>query len=74
MHDPPRHTQVRKVIADALSPRALERVKDIFEARAKALLGRLREREGEAVDVPAAGHTRDGGAVRALHDAFELER
>ena len=28
--DPPRHTQVRKVIADALSPRALERVKDIF--------------------------------------------
>ena len=49
--DPPRHTQVRKVIADALSPRALERVKGIFEARAKELLERLRQREGEPVDA-----------------------
>lgn len=49
--DPPRHTQVRKVIADTLSPRALERVKGIFEDRARALLGRLRERQGEAVDA-----------------------
>jgi cytochrome P450 len=49
--DPPRHTQVRKVIADALSPRALERIKDIFEARARELLARLRAREGEAVDA-----------------------
>ncbi|MEO6040838.1 MAG: cytochrome P450 [Croceibacterium sp.] len=40
--DPPRHTQVRKVIADALSPRALERIKGIFEVRAKELLARLR--------------------------------
>jgi cytochrome P450 len=43
--DPPRHTQVRKVIADALSPRALERVKGIFEARAHALLERIRDRD-----------------------------
>ena len=49
--DPPRHTQVRKVIADALSPRALERVRDIFEVRARELLARLRAREGEAVDA-----------------------
>jgi len=49
--DPPRHTQVRKVIADALSPRALERIKDIFEARAKELLARLRARESDAVDA-----------------------
>lgn len=49
--DPPRHTQVRKVIADALSPRALERVKAIFEERAAALLARLRARQGEAVDA-----------------------
>ena len=49
--DPPRHTQVRKVIADALSPRALERVKGIFEARAKELLNRLRAREAEPVDA-----------------------
>jgi cytochrome P450 len=43
--DPPRHTQVRKVIADALSPRALERVKSIFEDRARELVARLREHE-----------------------------
>jgi cytochrome P450 len=53
--DPPRHTQVRKVIADALSPRALERVKGIFETRARELLERLRARAnepgGEAVDA-----------------------
>jgi cytochrome P450 len=39
--DPPRHTKVRKVIADALSPRALERVKGIFADRASELLDRL---------------------------------
>jgi len=49
--DPPRHTQTRKVIADALSPRALERVRGIFEVRAQELLERLRARGGEPVDA-----------------------
>ena len=49
--DPPRHTQVRKVVADALSPRALERVKAIFEATARDFVADLRTREGEAVDA-----------------------
>jgi cytochrome P450 len=49
--DPPRHTQVRKVIQDALSPRALERVKAIFDQRAAELLERLRAHEGEPVDA-----------------------
>ena len=49
--DPPRHTQVRKVIADALSPRALERVRGIFQVRAQELLERLRARAGEPVDA-----------------------
>jgi len=49
--DPPRHTQVRKVIQDALSPRALERVKAIFERRADELLARLRQRGDEPVDA-----------------------
>jgi cytochrome P450 len=49
--DPPRHTQVRKVVQDALSPRALERTKDIFQRSAEEFIGRLREREGEAVDA-----------------------
>src|SRR5690606_12486943 len=49
--DPPRHTQVRKVIADALSPRALERVQGIFDQRARELVARLQAREGEPVDA-----------------------
>ncbi|MEN7538160.1 cytochrome P450 [Aurantiacibacter flavus] len=49
--DPPRHTQVRKVVSDALSPRALERTKAIFQASAEAFVGKLREREGEAIDA-----------------------
>lgn len=68
--DPPRHTQVRKVIADALSPRALERVKGIFEDRAKALLARLRQREGEAVD--AVGEVAQAYVFQVLPDILGL--
>ena len=68
--DPPRHTQVRKVIADALSPRALERVKDIFEARAQELLDRLRDREGETVD--AVGEVSQAYVFQVLPDILGL--
>jgi cytochrome P450 len=68
--DPPRHTQVRKVIADALSPRALERVKAIFDARAAELLGRLRAREGEAVD--AVGEVSQAYVFQVLPDILGL--
>ena len=68
--DPPRHTQTRKVIADTLSPRALERVKGIFEARAKELLDRLRAREGEAVD--AVGDVSQAYVFQVLPDILGL--
>ena len=68
--DPPRHTQVRKVIADALSPRALERVKSIFEARARELLDRLQAREGEAVD--AVGEVSQAYVFQVLPDILGL--
>ena len=68
--DPPRHTQVRKVIADALSPRALERVKHIFEVRAQELLARLRAREGEAVD--AVGEVSQAYVFQVLPDILGL--
>lgn len=68
--DPPRHTQVRKVIAETLSPRALERVKGIFEVRAQELLERLRAREGEAVD--AVSDISQAYVVQVLPDILGL--
>src|SRR3954468_15076115 len=49
--DPPRHTQVRKVIGDALSPRALDKMRSHFEAEADKLVAQLRERGDVAVDA-----------------------
>ncbi len=68
--DPPRHTKVRKVIADALSPRALERVKTIFEDRANALLAKLREKQGEPVD--AVGDVTQAYVFQVLPDILGL--
>ncbi|MEO6151569.1 MAG: cytochrome P450 [Croceibacterium sp.] len=66
--DPPRHTQVRKVIADALSPRALERIKDIFDSRAKELIARLRERD----TVDAVGDVSQAYVFQVLPDILGL--
>jgi cytochrome P450 len=66
--DPPRHTQVRKVIADALSPRALERVKGIFEQRARELLDRL---EGEDT-VDAVGDVTQAYVFEVLPEILGL--
>ena len=66
--DPPRHTQTRKVIADALSPRALERVKGIFEQRAKELLDRLR---GQGT-VDAVGDVAQAYVFQVLPDILGL--
>ena len=49
--DPPRHTKVRSVIGNALSPRTLEGMRGIFTAGAEALVAELREREGEVIDA-----------------------
>ena len=66
--DPPRHTQVRKVIADALSPRALERVKGIFGQRARELLDRL---EGEDT-VDAVGDVTQAYVFQVLPEILGL--
>ncbi len=68
--DPPRHTQVRKAIADTLSPRALERVKGIFETRAEELLANLRDRAEEPVD--AVGEITQAYVFRVLPDILGL--
>jgi len=49
--DPPRHTAVRPVIASALSPKALAKMTADFNADAEALLLRVKEHSGEAIDA-----------------------
>lgn len=70
--DPPRHTQVRKVIQDALSPRALERTKAVFEATAKDFIDALRAREGEAID--AVGEITQAYVFSVLPDVLGLPK
>ena len=51
--DPPRHTAVRAVIAEALSPKALASMGEAFRADAEALVLGLKEKSGTAIDAMA---------------------
>jgi cytochrome P450 len=51
--DPPRHTAVRAVISNALSPASLNRMADAFRADAQALVKRVKEKSGETIDAVA---------------------
>jgi 4-methoxybenzoate monooxygenase (O-demethylating) len=51
--DPPRHTQVRAVIANALSPRALSKMSEAFRADADALVRRVKAKSGSTIDAVA---------------------
>jgi len=51
--DPPRHSTVRAVIANALSPKALNKMADAFRADAQALVRRVKEKSGEPIDAVA---------------------
>jgi 4-methoxybenzoate monooxygenase (O-demethylating) len=51
--DPPRHTAVRSVIANALSPQALNKMADAFRADAQALVKSLKPKSGETIDAVA---------------------
>ena len=68
--DPPRHTQVRKVVSDALSPRALEGAKKTFQSAAEEFVAELRTREGEAID--AVGEITQAYIFRVLPDVLGL--
>jgi cytochrome P450 len=49
--DPPKHTSVRAVVSNALSPKALNSMAEAFRADARAVVGNLRRREGEVIDA-----------------------
>jgi cytochrome P450 len=50
-NDPPRHTAVRAVISNALSPASLNRMAEAFRTDAQALVRPLKERSGETIDA-----------------------
>jgi cytochrome P450 len=68
--DPPKHTRVRAVIGNALSPRALERMRGIFQAEAVRLVEELRGREGEVLD--AVGEITQRYVYKVLPDVLGL--
>ncbi len=70
--DPPRHTQVRKVVSDALSPRALEGAKVTFQNAAQEFVDELRAKEGEVVD--AVGDITQAYIFRVLPDVLGLPK
>jgi len=49
--DPPKHTRVRRVIGDALSPRTLDDMRGIFVAGADKLVAELKDRGGDVIDA-----------------------
>ena len=51
--DPPKHTAVRAVIGTALSPRALAKMSETFNAEAATLIGGLKARSGMKIDAIA---------------------
>ena len=52
--DPPRHTEVRLVIANAMSPRALAGMAEAFAREAERVIDRVLEAHDEPVDAVSA--------------------
>jgi cytochrome P450 len=51
--DPPKHTRVRAVVSNALSPKALNHMAENFRRDARSIVEGLRARAGEPVDAVA---------------------
>lgn len=49
--DPPKHTRVRAVVAEALSPKRLSHLAENFRVDAEALVASLRPRAGQSIDA-----------------------
>jgi cytochrome P450 len=68
--DPPKHTGVRAVVSNALSPAALNRMAEAFRADARSILRDLKSHEGEAVD--AVGDITQAFVYKVLPDLIGL--
>ena len=77
--DAPQHTQLRKIISRAFTPRAVERLRDDLDERARRIVedrrrrGLRRLRRAGVVRAAAAGHRRaDGRAAGGPQEALPL--
>jgi 4-methoxybenzoate monooxygenase (O-demethylating) len=52
--DPPKHTAVRAVVANALSPKMLAKMAEAFHADAETLVSALKDKSGTVIDAVAA--------------------
>jgi cytochrome P450 len=68
--DPPKHTGVRAVVANALSPKALSKMSEAFRADAEALVLKLKERSGATID--AVGDITQPFVYKVLPDLLGL--
>lgn len=70
--DPPKHTRVRAVIAEALSPKRLAHLADAFRADAQGLVESLRPRSGQVID--AVGDLTQPFVYKVLPDLLGVQQ
>jgi 4-methoxybenzoate monooxygenase (O-demethylating) len=68
--DPPKHTGVRAVVSNALSPAAMNRMAEAFRADARAIIAGLKSRAGQVVD--AVGDITQAFVYKVLPDLIGL--
>ena len=68
--DPPKHTGVRSVVSNALSPAALNKMAEAFKTDARAIVAQLKQREGQTVD--AVGEITQAFVYKVLPDLIGL--
>jgi cytochrome P450 len=66
--DPPKHTGVRAVVANALSPKALSKMAEAFNADAEALIVGLKDRSGGGATIDAVAEITRPFVYKVLPD------
>jgi 4-methoxybenzoate monooxygenase (O-demethylating) len=70
--DPPKHTGVRAVVANALSPKALSKMAEAFNADAEALVVGLKDRSGGGVTIDAVAEITRPFVYKVLPDLLGI--
>ena len=70
--DPPKHSRVRAVVADALSPKRLAHLAEAFRADARTLVGELRHRGDGSLD--AVGDITQPFVYKVLPDLLGVQK